>query len=345
MLAKQLPTQFLYSYTQDFFMYLESDRSEKTKETYKKHLDFFCQTVFLHDLDGMTIKELQSIDTNLMIKYKNHLIQDPKNYANNTISAKLSAVRSFINYMRFRKLTDYDVSADIKYVGNMKKKVKHHDTIPMEAVPKMIQHIRDNEKNLKKQKEWFIKIAVETGLRTNEILSLKRTNFTYHSDNIHVVMKSDLDTLGKGDQEWKELIHIDFYNELRDDFFTDDLKLFTMDESTIRKSIQRIMKKLGYEGQYTNHSLKRRAVNNTMDFTNDPRAAQAKGKHANMSTTFENYIDDVAYGATGYYSMQYQVKEDHIATATHEELLKAIDKLDPNMVLLIQMQLQKMKGE
>lgn len=336
----QTMTEYLDDYLKDFFIFL---KRENTKEAYNQHLNHFTNTMFGYELKFITRKDLLSINTDLVIKYKNKLIESK--FANGTISNRLSALRTFVGYMKFRKLTEYDVSADVKYVGNMEKDSEHYDTIPMKAVEEMIEYFRTKERYLRSEKEWFIKLAVETGLRADNLLKLKKKQFTVMSDGIHVMIKSDEETKGKGNKDWKEMIHINFYNELKEKFFTESQYLFTMDESTIRKRIQAVMKKLGYEGRYTTHSLKRTSVTNTMDFTNDPRAAQAKGKHSNMNTTFNNYIDHVDYGATGYYSMQYSITDDHIATATHEELLKAIDNLEPNVVLLIQAQLQKLKGE
>lgn len=340
MLAKQKELkQYIYKYLKDFYIFLEK---EKTITAYQQHLEDFTKDTFGYSLTFLTVADIQSVDTETFISYKNSLIS--RKFANNTINARLSALRTFMGYMKFRKITTYEPSTDVKYIGNVKSDAEHYDTIPMKAVGELIELCK-KERYLKKEKEWFIKLAVETGLRTAELLSLKKSNFHPMSDGIHVMIKADRESKGKGNQEWKEMIHIKFFEELQKDFFTDSEKLFTMDESTIRKRIQTMMEKLGYEGNYSNHSLKRSAVNNTMDFTNDPRAAQAKGKHANMKTTFDNYIDDVEYGATGYYSMQYKIEKDYIAEASHEDLLKAIDKLEPSMILLLQAQLQQLKGE
>lgn len=340
MLAKQQEMRtYLYSYIEEFYMFL---KSESTITAYKQHLNHFTNSIFRYDFRFLSLEDLQTINTDTVIRYKGILIK--QKLASNTINPRLSALRTFLGYMKFRKLTDYDASADVKYIGNVQKKVKHYDTIPMQAVEQLIEILK-KERYLKKEKEWFVKLAVETGLRTKEILNLKQSSFQLLSDGMHVLIKSDEDSIGKGNRDWKELIHIDFFYEMKEDFFTESDNLFTMDESTIRKCIQKKLKQLGYNGNFTNHSLKRTAVINTMDFTKDPRAAQAKGKHANMKTTFDNYIDAVEYGATGYYSMQHKIQKDYISEATHEELLKAIDGLEPNMILLIQAQLQKLKGE
>jgi site-specific recombinase XerD len=343
-LAQEQLYNYAYEYVEDFHTFIESIGSENTADGYVRHLNHFAQTVFKCTLDFLTVEQIASIDSNTIIKYQTEITKSKK-FANSTINNKMSAIRKFMKYVKARKLTTYDIGDDVEFIRNVKSNSQHYDTIPMEVVPQIIEYIQTKEKHLKVEKEWFIKIAVETGLRASNILKLTKSHFTPHMDGTHVIIKSDLDNMGKGNSDWSDVIHIEFYKEIEENLFTDSENLFTMDESTIRKRLQAIMKKLGYNGNYVPHSLKRTAINNTKEFTNDVKAMQAKGKHSNASTTLNHYTDDtMKYGATGYYSMQYKVKGDLISTATHEELLQAIDGLDESVILLLQLQLQKIKG-
>lgn len=345
MLAKKNLHNYAHDYIEDFYNFLKSNGSENTAIGYTRHLNHFSKSVFNCTLDFLTIEHIASIDTNTIIKYQTEMIKKEK-VKNSTIINRMSAVRKFIRYAKARKLTTYDMKDDIEFVGNVKNDSQHYDTIPMEVVPKIIEYIRTKEKHYQVEKEWFIKIAIETGLRAQNILKLTKDQFSFHPDGVHVIIKSNKNNMGKGNEHWTEIIHIEFYKEIVKNLFTNENHLFNMDESTFRKRLQVIMKKLGYEGNFVPHSLKRTAINNTKELTNDVKAMQNKGKHKNASTTLNSYTDDsTKYGATGYYSMQYKVKNNLIETATHEELLKAIDSLDENMILLIQLQLQKMKGE
>lgn len=332
------------TYVEEFLVFMESKGSDKTSQAYKYHLDTFAEMMFSRPLEQLVLDDLYMVDSEMVLKYR-HAMYISQLFTNGTINNKMTALRKFLRYMKHRGLIDYNIKDDAEFIVNLKEDSVPYDTIPMKMVPQIIDYIRTKEKHLKKEKEWFVKLAVETGLRTSNILHLRKSDFSHCSDGIHVMIKANKDNMGKGNERWTEFIHKDFYNEIVKDFFGENDKLFTTNRSTMLKSIKKIIAKLGYEGNYVLHSFKRTAVNNTKDFTNDLHAAQLKGKHKNPTTTSKNYLDDIGIGATGYYSMQYKTKEDLISTASHEELLKAIDGLDENVIILIQMQLQKLKGE
>lgn len=333
----------IQKYVNEFLVFMESKGSEKTAEAYKYHLDTFAEMMFNRPLDQLILDDLFMVDSEMVMKYR-HMMYTSELFTNGTINNKMSALRKFLRYMKHRDLIDYNIKDDAEFIVDLKSDSVPYDTIPMKMVPQILEYIRTKEKHLQKEKEWFVKIAVETGLRTSNILFLRKSDFNYCSDGIHVQVKANKENMGKGNERWVEYIHKDFYQEMVEDLFGEEDKIFTTNRSTMLKCIKKIIAKLGYEGNYVLHSFKRTAVNNTKEFTNDLHAAQLKGKHKNPSTTSNNYLDDIGVGATGFYSMQYKTKEDLISTASHEDLLKAIDNLDDNVIMLIQMQLQKLKG-
>mgnify|MGYP001157838650 CR=1 FL=1 len=113
-----------------------------------------------------------------------------------------------------------------------------------------------------------------------------------------------------------------------------------MRPSTIAKTIHRSHERLGLYRAYIPHSLKRTAVNNTRTLTGDLKAAQIKGKHSNSATT-DIYLDEVEYGATGYFSMMNNVNEDNIIKASYAQLLEALNGLDDSTKLLINIKLKE----
>jgi len=341
---------YLTQQVEDFIMKLDNTNTE---ERYYAHINEFTHTLFNCDAMYITQDQLSSITTETIINYFTQLYKQTKEngeklYKNSTYNNKLSAIKEFLRYMDFRRLMNKDFRVtDLDYIKHKKKDSKSYDTLPMWAVHEVLEYYEKHEKRLKTQKIWFVKLAVETGLRTNEVLALRKENFKPYFDGQHMMVHSvDAETRAKGNKDWKDLIHIDFYNQMAEELFTEDEQLFTTNDSTMLKTLQRTLKRLNIHGNYVLHSLKRTAVNNTKRFTNDNGAAQAKGKHSSFATT-GIYLDEVGldYGATGFFSMQCKVEErDLIQKSSHEDLLKAIDNLDDNVKMLLEIELQKLKG-
>lgn len=351
-LQTQNTVEYMKPYINDFFIKLDPNIAENTCETYYSRLNDFMVTQFGHGLYDLTKDELQSITINTVINYISTLYMATKpngtrKNKNSTINNKLSALKEFLRYMYFRDMINIDLTK-LDYLKGKKNDSKSYDTLPMWMVNEIVDDYEKNEKRLKIQKIWFIKLAVETGLRANEVLALKKDNFTPYHDGIHMFMRSkDAETRSKGNKDWKELIHINFYKEMEQELFTEADNLFTTTDSTMLKTLHRSLERLDYmkDGYFVLHSLKRTAVNNTKRFTNDNGAAQAKGKHSSFSTT-DIYLDEADYGATGYYSMQCKIAgEQLLPTASEKDLRLAIDNLDESVKMLIEAQLQKIKGE
>jgi len=330
-------------YIEDFFLNLESD---DTRSTYHTQLNEFSNIMMKKELKFLLKSDIALINSDMIIRFINDKYK-VKTVKNNTLNNKLSAIKSFMKYMRMRKLSNIDVN-DFEFIKNKKDDTESYDTIPMWMVHEILLDFQDNEKRLLMQKTWFVKLAVETGLRPKEVLALRKDNFTPYFDGIHMLVKSkDAETRSKGNKDWKELIHMDLYYQMIEELDITEGKLFTMSDSTMLKTLHRSIDRLGYsdDGYYVLHSFKRTAVNNTKRFTNDMSAAQAKGKHSSANTT-KIYMDEVDYGATGFYSMQCKVDTgDLIQKSSHEELLKAIDNMDESVKMLLEIELQKLKGE
>ena len=340
---------YVIDYIEDLFIKIESDGSHHTEKQYRRGIQNFIKYNFGYDLEYLTKQDLQKVDKHMILSYFNKMYKavnenGEKLYKNSTINPQLSAVKKLMEYMDFIDVIDFKVS-ELSYIKNKKVDSESHETMPMNVVFAIIEDIRKNESRLPIEKEWFIKIAVETGLRSNDILKLTKRQFTVLPNSREVMLRSIGSNKGKGNKDWKEMISIDFYNDLQEALFNGEREnLFTMSPSTIAKTIHRSQERLGIDKGYTPHSLKRTAVNNTRTFTNDLKAAQVKGKHSNSATT-DIYLDEVEYGATGYFSMLNKTDSNLIDEVSHEELLKALDSLDDSTKLLINIKLQELANK
>jgi len=337
---------YVINYVEDFFIYIESKGSVKTEDRYKKYVGDFIKYLFGYELKFLTKEDLIKIEADQVIKYINYLYKEEdtqgnKRYMNSSINPILSAIKQFLRYMKFRKVIKLDVN-DLSFVKGFKKDSVAHETVPMNIVFAMIDDIRKNESKLATEKEWFIKIAVETGLRANEILRLTKKQFILLPDGVYVLIKSIGSNKGKGNKDWKEKIKLVLFNDLKEALFRGEREeLFTMSLSTITKTIHRSQQRLGLDTTYTPHSLKRTAVNNTRILTKDLKATQAKAKHSNINTTIGNYVDDIEYGATGYFSMMSEVDGNLMNEVEHDILMEALNGLDDSTKLLINIKVQE----
>lgn len=348
MLAKNNVEQlndYVIKYTKDFFVTLESDGSIHTVKQYKRGIENFIKYNFGYELQYLTLQDLKKVDKYMILSYFNNMYSatdenGEKLYKNSTINPQLSGVKKFIDYMDFIDVIEFKVS-DLSKIKNKKKDSVSHETMPMSVVFDIINDIRKNEVNLTNEKEWFIKIAVETGLRASEILNLTKNQFKLLPNGKDVIIRSIGSNKGKGNKDWKEVVSVGFYNDLKETLFNGERdNLFTMSASTIAKTLQRSQERLGINEGYTPHSLKRTAVNNTRALTGDLKAAQIKGKHSNDATT-NIYLDEVDYGATGYFSMMNKIDTNLINEVSHSELLEALNGLDDSTKLLINIKLQE----
>lgn len=337
--------EYVESYVEDFFTSLEANGSSHTESQYKGGIEEFIKAQFGYELKFLTVTDLSKVSIDMIIKYFNDMYKlkdenDEKLYMNSTINGKLSAIKRFIKYMNFRKVIDFEVAL-LDEIKGFKTDSVSHETMPMHIVELVIEDIRKNESRLSVEKEWFIKTAVETGLRAKDVLNLEQKQFTVLPNGRDVMIKSIGSNRGKGNKDWKEIVDIEFYNELKEALFKGDREnLFTISQSTVAKMIHRSQERLGIDRGYTPHSLKRTAVNNTRRTTGSREAAQIKGKHSNPSTT-DIYLDEIDYGATGYYSMMNRTNLNLINEVSHDDLLTALNELGEDVKLMINTKLQE----
>lgn len=340
----EVMNNYVYEYIEDF-LFNSSKKSHNTLKAYKRGVQQFIKGNFGYDLEFLLLEDLQKIDYSMINSYFKHLYEEKKEdgkkkYKNTTLNNKLSAVKEFMRYMKFRKLVDIDV-LELDYIKSFSNDADSHETVPMKIALQIIDDIQLQEKELVVEKVWYVKIAIETGLRMSEILRLTQNQFIELEDN-YVLIKSKTNK-GKGNEDWKEKITKEFYEELKDALFKDERQeIFTIAQTTIAETLDRSQDRLGVGKKYSPHSFKRVAVNNTATYTGDMRAAMRKGKHKNLSTT-EIYMDDVEYGATGYFSMQSRVDNSLYSKVSHQELLEAINNLDEGSKLKLNSKLQELR--
>lgn len=341
----EVMSDYVYEYSEDFFFNLRAKGSSNTEKAYRRNINQFIKDQFGYELKYLIIEDLRKINYKLISDYFRNMYEElkengEKKYKNSTLNNKLTSIKEFIKYMKFRKIVEIDL-LELDYIKSFSKDSESHETVPMNIVLQMLENIKQNEDYLVNEKVWFIKIAVETGLRMSEVLRLTKDQFYEFEDYILIKSKSNR---SKGNKDWKEKVSREFYEDLREELFKEERQeLFNISQTAISEMLNRTQERLGIGKKYSPHSFKRTAVNNTKQYTNDSRAAMRKGKHSNESTTNNHYIDDVEHGATGYFSMQSRVDNSLYSKVSHQELLEAINNLDEGSKLKLNSKLQELR--
>src|SRR5699024_4255490 len=126
-----------------------------------------------------------------------------------------------------------------------------------------------------KEKQALIMLAVDSGLRLNELLSLTDKSFIEESDQIIINGK------GKGNKEFQVAISRELYQCVMDNLGNVSGKLFTLSRKNIIDMMNRMKKELGYEDHnYTFHSFRKTALTITYEVAG-LLEAQKKGHHKN----------------------------------------------------------------
>ena len=173
----------IFKYLNNFYIYLEKVRgySPLTIKTYKIALELLKDNCQIEHRDGKTILNIMA----LRIKLKEH--------SNRSISTKLSAIRSYVKYLKnYHKI-------DIKLKANQSIKVPKTLPKPIDE-DKILQVLQ----NADLESKILIKTLYGLGLRISELSNLKLEN----------ISKGWIRVIGKGNKTRQIPMLESLYNEI-----------------------------------------------------------------------------------------------------------------------------------
>ena len=268
------------SYVNSYIEYLlyELNYAKKTTETYQE-----CLKVYKNFLDKYKINFL-NITINEANKYKAYLIEH--NYQNKTSSLKLSAVRSFYNYLR-----------EIKRINN-NPFINIHNPKVEKKLPNFLKNYEIKTilepKNIKNEIDARNLVISEflyaTGLRVSELVNVKITDLNPSEGTIRV--------MGKGSKE--RIVFYKACQELMNTYLKKIRPLFLKTNSDYlflnkngggltTRSVENIIHKLAMskhlKNRVTPHTLRHTYAT---DLLNNGASIRAVGEllgHESLSTT------------------------------------------------------------
>lgn len=260
-----------------FLEHLKKDLnfSENTISSYQLDLtDFFAF------LDKNKIEYL-NINREDIRKYLKYL--DDNNLKSTTISRKISALRSFYNYLMNEKLVDHNI---FKSIRNPKVERKLPNYLNYNEIEELLESIdTTSDEGLKSR--LLIELFYATGCRVSEIINIKVENINRGNKTIKI--------MGKGSKE--RIVYYGDYAEGYLDrylkrnlnkgnpflFINDNGEIYTTQE--IEKIINNLVSNISIKTHVTPHTLRHTFATHLLNNGADIKTVQELLGHANLSTT------------------------------------------------------------
>lgn len=259
----------------NFFKVLKSEYnySDYTIKNYKLDL-----TLFFNFLNKSNINYLY-LNKDNVLAYLKYL--DKMNLKNSTISRRISALRTFYNYLMNEGLINSNIFLNVKNPKLEKKLPNYLNYTEMEELLESID-IKTDE-GLKRR--LLIEMFYSTGCRVSEIINIKVKDIDFLNKKIRI--------MGKGSKE-RIVYYGDYAKKYLDKYLSKGMDKdylfvnkhgdkYTVEE--IELIVKDIMKHLSIKTHVTPHTLRHTFATHLLNNGADIRSVQELLGHSNLSTT------------------------------------------------------------
>lgn len=256
-----------------YFLKKELNYSDYTVKNYQLDLTDFFKYVNKSNIDFLNI---ENIHVRGYLKYL-----DTCNLKNTTISRRISALRTFYNYLLEKGLVKSNIFLNVK---NPKLEKKLPNYLNYTEIEELLASI-DTSNSEGLERRLLIEMFYSTGCRVGEMVNIKISDIDFNSKTIKV--------MGKGSKE-----RIVYYGDYASKYLEDYLKnkdkkgyLFTNkrgEKLTIEEVeyiVRDIMKHISIKTHVTPHTLRHTFATHLLNNGADIRTVQELLGHANLSTT------------------------------------------------------------
>lgn len=258
-----------------FLNYLENNLnfSKLTIRSYKQDLTDFLSFIDKYHYDFL------NIDNDIIRHYQKYL--DSKNLKNSTISRKMSALRTFYNYLLDEKLIRNNLFINIRNPKLERKLPNYLNYTQMEELLNSIDiKTYDGLKN-----RLLIELFYNTGCRVSEVINIKKSDINYANKTIKI--------MGKGSKE-----RIVYYGEYVQKYLEDYLKidnnskyLFVNKKNEqltiyeVEQIVKDIVAKISLKTHVTPHTLRHTFATHMLNNGADIKSVQEMLGHSSLGTT------------------------------------------------------------
>lgn len=278
--------KFLNEYAE--YLTISEQRSyEKTVSKYLKNIKECFKYLHIKTLDD--IKELDYIT---MREDWLNIKRDRDNLSGQSLNIRIVSIKSFFNYLKGRRLIDYNPASDLKrYPIN-----KTDKSIDPRDIQAMIEETRldfEENKNFLTMRNYFIlSLAVGTGLRSDEMRSIKMNDINFTTGVFTTTGKYSKSREIKLNKELLSLYHDYLYyrNQINteEDYLLVSKNGKHMYSANLNDIFKKYGKKVGIEGMHTH--LFRHGFGTALVESGIPieKVSKLMG-HSNMNTCFSFY--------------------------------------------------------
>ena len=257
-----------------FLNYLkkELNYSENTINSYKLDLDNFFLFVKKNKINYL---KLTSEDIRNYLKYLDEL-----KLKNTTISRRISALRSFYNYLLNQKLIDFNIFSNIR---NPKLEKKLPNYLNYEELAKILDSIdTSSEDGLKNR--LLIEMLYATGCRVSEIANIKIEDINFSNNSIRVI--------GKGNKE--RIVYFGEYARFylnkyieghKREYLFDNKNNEKLNIHEIEYMVKEIVKNLALKTHVPPHPLRHTFATHLLNNGADIKTVQELLGHSSLNTT------------------------------------------------------------
>lgn len=315
------------------FLKQKYQRNVNTYRNYLVDIEHFFQSMFGKHYSFATKDELNQVANidGLMTYFDN--LYEVKNksgkrmFTNVTINRKQSSIKALLKFLKIKKVYDHDLT-ELELIRNLPKDTKSIEVISFDTAMKYAEWIKENEKVKANEKYIIVKLAIDSGLRASELLSLKWNQFEEDLDC--VVMRGR----GKGNKEWIEKISLQFYEEILT-LKGNSEHVFSLNYDNLVRMMNRVKDAFGVSDKNISfHSFKKCSVTSAYRLTGDILEAQRKGRHSSLDTT-RLYTESEDYGITGLISLGDNIQTDLYKNVNKKTLVKAIELMNKDFIYIL----------
>lgn len=296
-----------------------NDKSTNTAINYRIDINQFTQFFFKKDLEYVLEDELEKIEADDVITYRNWLREK---YANATVNRRINSMKSLFGYLEasnplIRK-------AIFNVAKSLMENPNSYGSLTWEEVQEMIE--RANKFPNGHEFSVLIEVAVKTCIRLSALLNLKWEQIydkNQKGENIKVI-----EVIDKGQPHLKPISEKLFE---RISTLKGNEKVFKhFHPHKVGDYLEIICKEMNIDEHrnITFHSFKKAGINYVFDTTGDIMLAQQQGNHKSSATTMKSYLqhkEDLKDIPS--YTMGEEISMDDLNDLNKEQLLQAILKL------------------
>lgn len=256
-----------------YFLKKELNYSDYTIKNYQLDLTDFFKYVDKSNIDFLSI---ENIHVRGYLKYL-----DTCNLKNTTISRRISALRTFYNYLLEKGFVKSNIFLNVK---NPKLEKKLPNYLNYTEIEELLASI-DTSNSEGLERRLLVEMFYSTGCRVGEMVNIKISDIDFSSKTIKV--------MGKGSKE-RVVYYGDYASKYLEDYLKNKDKkgyLFTNkrgEKLTIEEVeyiVRDIMKHISIKTHVTPHTLRHTFATHLLNNGADIRTVQELLGHANLSTT------------------------------------------------------------